>query len=315
MEEEGLQEMVMERDGKFQVLLSAVDLQAEQEACREEPTATTTIITAPPDEPKHDPGTTGLQENSTTLLGDQTGSPTTSKTEDARQLTASGSTSSIVVEQDLGSTSDEARDTDASQNNKEQDDTTAQRSQSTASTMPTQTISAVRAQPLEEEPDLKPKQQIRMQSAPGLSRAAKLAQQKREAEEEQERRKKMSEAAFTAWAARKDEERKKLDRAKLKSAESAGASEKERRVMCERVYQNWVEAKNRELKSQRMLSRPTTSVPKKDEEQCRRAFESWLERKRAVQLEETKREKMKTQEMEESAKKADTSVIDKVYKE
>ena len=303
----------MERDGKFEVL-SAVDLQAEQEARREEPTATTTI-TAPPDEPKHDPGTTGLQENSTTLLGDQTESLTTSKTEDTRQLTASGSTSSLVVEQNLGRTSDEARDTDASQNNKEEDDTTAQRSQSTASTMPTQTIPAVRAEAAREEQDLKPKQQIRMQSAPGLSRAAKLAQQKREAEEEQERRKKMSEAAFTAWAARKDEERKKLDRAKLKSAESAGASEKERRVMCERVYQNWVEAKNRELKSQRMLSRPTTSVPKKDEEQCRRAFESWLERKRAVQLEETKREKMKTQEIEESAKKADTSVIDKVYRE
>jgi hypothetical protein len=159
-------------------------------------------------------------------------------------------------------------------------------------------------------PDLLPKQQIRLQSAPG---STKLAQQKREAEEERERKKKMSEAAFNAWVARKEKERRKIEREKLKSA-TVGVSEKEKREMCDRAYRNWVEAKKRELKSQR-LSRPTTSVPKKDEEQCRQAFESWLERKRTLHMEETKRERVKTQEMEESAKSADTSVIDRVYKE
>ena len=312
MEEEDLQEMVMERHGKFEVL-SAVDLQAAEP---EEPEQQSQP-TAPSEELEPDLRTTDPRENTVTLSGDQTESLTTCKEEDAKQTEEddSGSTSSLVVQPDLGSRDAIIRDVSQEQENKnEQNDGSVQRPQSidpTASCTPIETLPAVKAP--KEQPDLKPKQQIRMQSAPGSSRAAKLAQQKREAEEERERKNKMSEAAFNAWVARKDEERRKVERERLKCA-TVGVSEKEKREMCDRVYQNWVEAKKRELKSQR-LSRPTTSVPKKDEEQCRQVFESWFERKRTLHMEETKRERMKTQEMEESAKKADTSVIDGVYKE
>ena len=298
----------MERHGKFEVL-SAVDLQAAEQ---EEPEQQSQP-TAPSEELEPDMRTTDPRENTVTLSGDQTESLTTSKEQDAKQTDEdSGSTSSLVVQPDLGSRDAIIRYVSQEQENKkEQNDSSVQRPQSidpTASCTPIETLPAVKA--TKKTPDLLPKQQIRLQSAPG---STKLAQQKREAEEERERKKKMSEAAFNAWVARKEKERRKIEREKLKSA-TVGVSEKEKREMCDRAYRNWVEAKKRELKSQR-LSRPTTSVPKKDEEQCRQAFESWLERKRTLHMEETKRERVKTQEMEESAKSADTSVIDRVYKE
>ena len=333
MEEEDLQEMVMERDGKFEVL-SAVDLQAAEEELarhddqsRPQPTAPQArTLTAPSEELEPDLGTTDRHENTITLSGDQRESLPASKKDDTLETEEGlSSTSSLVAEPDLGSGREagKGRDTEPlpeQENKKEQDNSSVQRAQSpdvtgSASTLTElESLSVVRAaEPTKERSYLQPKQHIRMQSAPSASRTAKLAQQKRETEEERERKKKMSEAAFTAWVARKNEERRIIERAKSQSAK-VGVSEKEKKAMCDRAYQNWVEAKKRELKSLRM-TRPTTSVPKKDEEQCRRAFESWLESKRGLQLEESKRERIKTQEMEESATKADTSVIDRVYKE
>ena len=344
MEEEDLQEMVMERDGKFEVL-SAVDLQAAEEELarhddqsRPQPTAPQArTLTAPSEELEPDLGTTDRHENTITLSGDQRESLPASKKDDTQETEEGlSSTSSLVAEPDLGSGREagKGRDTEPlpeQENKKEQDNSSVQRAQSpdvtgSASTQteleslsvvraaePTKerSLSVVRAaEPTKERSYLQPKQHIRMQSAPSASRTAKLAQQKRETEVERERKKKMSEAAFTAWVARKNEERRIIERAKSQSAK-VGVSEKEKKAVCDRAYQNWVEAKKKSLR----MTRPTTSVPKKDEEQCRRAFESWLESKRGLQLEESKRERIKTQEMEESATKADTSVIDRVYKE
>ena len=163
--------------------------------------------------------------------------------------------------------------------------------------------------------ELKPTRQIRMQSAPGARSAAMSTHQQRATEEEIEVKKRLSEAAFNAWVMRKNKdlfERRKSARAKLKSA---GDDETKRKEMCDLAYQNWLEAKKKEQQHQRMLSRPLTGVPKRDEDQCCQAFESWLEKKQAQHLEEIKREQLRVREMEETAEKADTSVVDKAYKE
>ena len=315
-----LQEVVMERDGKFEVV-SAVDLHAEQEVREEEQQPykqqqqqdTVKLATRPAQGADSGEETGEHQEGNvagihTTTEGDQTSAtPTTD--------------SPPVVQQDR--VTDSVRDTEASQKNKEEES-----SKSTSypklepSTCPVGS-SVQDARKADDTPpvvgdlvhksELKQKQQIRMQSAPGV-RTGKSARLKRESEEERERRRKMSEAAFAAWVVRKDDERRKNERDKSKSDPTA-EGEREKRGMCERVYQTWVESKNQQLKSQRMLSRPSTSVPKKDEEQCRKAFESWLDRKRTQHLEDAKRERLQTQEMEESAGKADPSITDTVYKE
>ena len=317
-----LQEVVMERDGKFEVV-SAVDLHAEQEVREEEQQPykqqqqqqqqqqedTVKLATRPAqgadsgEETEHQEGNVAA-----TAEGDQTSAtPTTD--------------SPPVVQQDRVPGS--VRDTQASQENKEEES-----SKSTSypkldpSTCPVGS-SVKDARKADDTPpmvgdlvhksELKQKQQIRMQSAPGV-RTGKSARLKRESEEERERRRKMSEAAFAAWVARKEDERRTHERDKSKSGPTA-EGEREKRGMCERVYKNWMDSKNQQLKSQRMLSRPSTSVPKKDEEQCRRAFESWLDRKRTQHLEDAKRERLQTQEIAESAGKADPSITDTVYKE
>ena len=308
----------MERDGKFEVV-SAVDLHAEQEVREEEQQPykqqqqqqqqqdTVKLATRPAqgadsgEETEHQEGNVaGIH---TTAEGDQTSAtPTTD--------------SPPVVQQDRVTGS--VRDTQASQENKEEE---SSKSTSYPKLDPSTCPVGSSVQDVRKADDTPPmvvhkselKQQIRMQSAPGV-RTGKSARLKRESEEERERRRKMSEAAFAAWVARKEDERRTHERDKSKSGPTA-EGEREKRGMCERVYKNWVESKNQQLKSQRMFSRPSTSVPKKDEEQCRKVFESWLDRKRTQHLEDAKRERLQTQEIAESAGKADPSITDTVYKE
>ena len=154
----------------------------------------------------------------------------------------------------------------------------------------------------------------RTQSAPG-SRSSRLAAQREE--EEREKQKRLNDAAFVAWVSRKNEEvseRRKQERAKL-----SGVAEEQRRKteMCELAYQNWLDIKNKQLQRQRARetsTRPSTSVPKKDEEKCRQAFESWKKKKCAQQMEEVRMELLKSREMEEAVEKTDPDVIDKAYK-
>ena len=154
----------------------------------------------------------------------------------------------------------------------------------------------------------------RTQSAPG-SRSSRLAAQREE--EEREKQKRLNDAAFVAWVSRKNEEvseRRKQERAKL-----SGAAEEQRRKkeMCELAYQNWLDVKNKHLQRQRVRetsTRPSTSVPKKDEEKCQQAFESWKKKKCTQQMEEVRMELLKSREMEEAVEKTDPDVIDKAYK-
>ena len=155
--------------------------------------------------------------------------------------------------------------------------------------------------------ELKPMKQIRMQSAPG----SRLMQSVHRQHETKEMKRKLTEAAFGAWVSRKNSERRKSARARLKS-ETTEEDKQKKKEMCETVYQNWLEVKKKE---QRVLSRPSTSVPKKDEEMCRQTFENWKKRKQTQHLDEIKKDQIKARDLAEAAEKADTSVIEKSYKQ
>ena len=338
---EGLQEMVMERDGKFEVL-RAVELQAELGSRDLEPSA------------DGEPAATTAQEAG----GD--------KTEDSKQHSLPGnkaesSAASANTEpqplqhQSLGVGSDPPpENSDPPPKNRERDGTppadlttdntpgqpsvataeskctdnqlwmasTVDDSRATGSVDDSQP-SALQRRELEPNQQIQPplrrevktSLQIRTQSAPGprLKRSARV---QLEAEEEEEREKKrgMNETAFSAWVSRKNEERIKSARARLKNTATED-DEQKKRDMCEAVYRKWLEEKKRQWQQERILSRPATSVPKKDEEMCRAAFEGWMKKKQTQHLEEAKREQMKTREIADLAEKADPSVIDRVYQQ
>ena len=149
----------------------------------------------------------------------------------------------------------------------------------------------------------------RTQSAPG-PRVNTLAKKTADALEQ----KRLNEAAFSAWLTRKNEElaeRRRLERAKQRDIEEQRQKKKQ---LSELAYQNWLEVKNKEYHS-KLNSRPLTSVPKKDEEKCRLAFENWIMSKRTQHLKEMQIEQQRSQEMEEAARRADPSVIEKAYSE
>ena len=339
MEGGDLQEVVMERQGKFEVM-SAVDLQAaEQEAAGDEQEKlkesspqtqqhTAELISATSERAETETKTSEQQESSSSTLSTDKHTltlpvPRTIESE-VPHIPTNGPLviQSSICREEL----ERPKDPEASKECR-----TDSSNESNVASKPQETAKITGGEEIERnmedngveivvvtEPtiscgELKPKSQFRTKSAPG-SRAAETSRRKRETDEEQQKRRKMSEAAFAAWVRRKDTERRNKERAELKST-TTEETKRQRREMSERVYKNWVESKNQMLKTQRLLSRPSTSVPKKDEEECRRAFESWLERKRTQQFEEVKRERLRTQELEELAKKADTSITDKVYKE
>jgi hypothetical protein len=359
MEGDSLQEVVMERDGKFEVL-SAVDLQAEHDQQLQQPqvdatadvpvgatvtnqayveTKTTLLqkeetgdkgLVLPTAEPcslqELEIRTKNLQLNdSEPSVGNKLGEhalkdvtyteqsqPTHSETNDTVTVRACGPPARTKVEVELSDV----------------------RSECCKPPLPTEgssvdrgsiDVSLVPPHPALEKSlphnkeEVKLQQQIRTQSAPGSrsTRSSRRWKEEEEAEEE-ERRKRVSEAAFNAWITRKNEEvmeRRKQERAKLSSKVE---DEQKKKEMCDLVYKNWLEAKNKQYQTQRAretLSRPSTSVPRRDEEYCRQAFENWMKKKRTQYLEEMKKQCMRSQEMEEAAERADPSVIDKAYKE
>ena len=156
---------------------------------------------------------------------------------------------------------------------------------------------------------------IRSQSAPA-PRVAKRPTTEEEEEEEEERSRR-NEAAFNAWLARKNEEF--LEQQKKKCEQRDTEEEKRRkRDMCEAAFQNWLHQKRKqweEEKTKEVSQRPVTGVPKRDEEKCRQVFKSWMTKKRTQYLEEVKLEQQRRRDMEEKARKADPSAVDRAYKE
>lgn len=358
MEGEGVQEVVMERDGKFEVL-SAVDLQVEQVeeshtdqvevtgaaiANQEEQTAHQIYIqhSALQEDQQTVPGRVGdtegavlntepFQDTETVMSSQQVCSPSKEerkhaldevKNEGVEQSQPSHmKTNTTVLEK--GGPNSEVTVKSSSQTIFD----TVMSTQQTGNTykgasMATNSHKTVDRRKNGGVEDSQPSvgskgevQSIRTQSAPG-SRSTRLAAHREE--EEREKRKRLSDAAFSAWLARKNDEvieRRKRERVKQSSMAD---NERKTKEMCDVVYQNWLEAKNKQWQSQRAreaMSRPSTSVPKRDEEYCRQAFESWMKKKRTQHLEEIKKERIKSQEMEEAAKIANPSVIDKAYEE
>ena len=153
---------------------------------------------------------------------------------------------------------------------------------------------------------------IRSQSAP----APRIAKRPT-AEEEEEERARRNEAAFNAWLARKNEEF--LEQQKKKCEKRDTEEEKcRKRGMCEAAFQNWLHQKRKqweEKKNREVSQRPVTGVPKRDEEKCRQVFKSWMTKKRTQYLEEVKLEQQRGRDMEEKVGKADPSVVDRAYKE
>ena len=150
----------------------------------------------------------------------------------------------------------------------------------------------------------------RTQSAPGGRVTSS-----REEEEERGRR---NEAAFNAWLTQKN--REILERRKREISEQKDSEEEQqrKREMCEAAFQNWLEVKNKQWRERRVREaslRPVTSVPKKDQERCRQAFQSWMKRKHMQYVEEVRLRQRRRQEMEELAKQADPSVVERAYKE
>ena len=150
----------------------------------------------------------------------------------------------------------------------------------------------------------------RTQSAPG-GRATS-------SKEEEEERARRNEAAFNAWLTQKNREileRQKRERSKQKDLEE---EQQRKRKMCDAAFQNWLEVKNKQWQERRVREaslRPVTSVPKNDEERCRQAFQSWMKRKHTQYVEEVRLRQRKRQEMEEVAQRADPSVVERAYKE
>lgn len=339
--------MVMERDGKFEVM-SAVDLQAStglhqedrssqqlhhtitsdhqppnEESCLQERLAKDQNCTKPPEQQVENAGrlleAANNDENVTSCKAEKDEEKQakaldleSSKPDEKReQSNEAQQTHHQLLPREVPSSSTESKDTEDSEKGFPPNVPSSKTEPTPPLDKPPSPLHSPGVKSQEEM--VKSQLHIRTQSAP-ISKISKLAQ--RREEEEKEKRKRMSEAAYSAWIAKKDEERRqRLEVEKLISATTA-KNDKQKKEMCEKVYQNWLETKNRELQSQRLQqSRPSTSVPKKDEDQCRQAFETWLEKKRTQQNEETKKERVRTQEMEETARKVDPTVIDTVYKE
>ena len=363
MEGDSVQDVVMERDGRFEVL-SAVDLQAEQESQQPQQLLVDPTVEAPAGaavtnenvdktSPTNEDSESG--ETKSTVLekeGDGLSFPTTStepcspqnlelKTEpqvDDTQPSVGDelgehALTEVSIEQSQPTQSGMVLGVSGTATAREEGLATSGVSETckqltTGSDLEDRGSIDTSLEPLhpvlekslpQHKGEVKVQQQIRTQSAPG-SRSTKGFRQRKEEEEaeEQENRKRMSEAAFSAWILRKNEEvmaRRKQERAKLSSKVE---DEQQKKEMCDLAYKNWLEAKNKQYQSQRAreaLSRPSTSVPKRDEEYCRQAFENWMTKKRTQYLEEIKKQRMKSREMQEAAERADPSVIDKAYKE
>ena len=370
MEGSSVQEVVMERDGKFEVL-SAVDLQAEQESQQlqqslVDPTAEAPAEAAVANENVHrktsaanqdsdsrDTNSTVLQEegdgsslpmtsteqcspqnqdletqannnlqvnDSQPSVGDELGEHTLTQVTEQSQPTHSGAvTEAEGGLREITDVAVELTDAGVSETCKQPatESESVDRGSVAASLKPSHPV--LEKSPSQHKGEVKLQQQIRIRSAPG-SRSAKSSHRRKEEEEaeEQENRRRISEAAFSAWLSRKNEEvmeRRKQEKAKLNSKME---DEQQKKETCDLAYKNWLEAKNKQYQTQRMretLSRPSTSVPRRDEEYCRQAFENWMKKKRTQYLEEIKKQRMKSQEMQEAAERADPSVIDKAYKE
>ena len=152
---------------------------------------------------------------------------------------------------------------------------------------------------------------IRSQSAPA-PRVAKRPT----TEEEEEERLRRNEAAFNTWLARKNEEF--LEQQKKCEHRDTEEEKRRKRDMCEAAFQNWLHQKRKqweEEKTKEVSQRPVTGVPKRDEEKCRQVFKSWMTKKRTQYLEEVKLEQQRRRDMEEKARKADPSAVNRAYKE
>lgn len=151
----------------------------------------------------------------------------------------------------------------------------------------------------------------RTKSAPGFRI------QSRDQEEEERERRERNEAAFSAWRARKDKEIAEMKRQDVLKHKYDSEQKEERRSRNEAAFQAWLTYKNEQIlqeKKQERLSRPTTSIPKENEERSRAAFKVWLDKKQsetqcAIEL----RQKQREQE-EEAAKKADPTIVEQAYK-
>ena len=331
---ESLQEMVMERDGKFEVL-SSVDLQAQQLGQEPEPSHTAHEASAEEaadsrantSNTQHasveERNTAGGEEEEKQVVHSQPSDGSKKRETVPHNDVRSEQSQPIQVQNNDATTEDrglsEANAVNSSDNEVRFSEPASQPVSASADTTVGRTTAATLVPTrsflvVTQNGEMKQVQRTRTQSAPG-PRSMRAARQQREGEEERERRQQLSEAAFKAWIQRKNDilvEKRRCEREKSKSTEE---DEQRKREMCEMAYQNWLVAKNMEWQKQRALLRPSTSVPKKDEATCRQAFESWMKKKQAQHLEEVKMKEMRTREIKESAEKADPSVIDRAYKE
>ena len=338
MEGNDLQEVVMERDGKFE-LLSAVDLQAEQAEVPEQLQTRERVEVAGIADGQNEnqdiiqhtelqhgvagemtPNPNGHLQTQTDATDQQEGDTEPSKErehavdEGINKITNSDQPHLLETNSDPAVSHVPTPPADAALESCEP--ATLTQPPLPIENNPVDTKNSSGSQvPLNEQPLAKHKEkqlQVRTKSAPAARSALKRE------EEERERRKQLSDAAFSTWLSRKKTEviaKRKEERARLSHTAEDMQKKKEQ---CDLVYQNWLEAKNKQWKSERVrerASRPSTGVPKRDEERCLQAFETWMKKKQTQYLEEKKNEQMKSQELEDAAKRADTSVVEKAYKE
>lgn len=332
MEGDDLQEVVMERDGRFE-LLSAVDLQAEQaEGVEQLQTNERTEVAGTEDGENDIIQHTALQDHEHGTTGDRTDAkpkhpltPTDQQAGDAKP----SKEREHALDEDKNKTSnfDQPHLLETNSDPAVSDVPTTSAEVASESSKPATTLtqpplsndnnpvdrkdSSPSQIPLNIAKNKEKERQIRTKSAPASRSALKRV------EEEREKRKQLSDAAFTAWLSKKQTEviaKRREERERLSYTAEDLQKKKEQ---CDVVYQNWLEAKNKQWKSERARersSRPSTSVPKRDEERCRQAFETWMKRKETQYLEEKKKEQIRSQELEDAAKRADPSVVEKAYK-
>ena len=150
----------------------------------------------------------------------------------------------------------------------------------------------------------------RVQSAPG-SRSASKRKQELEDAEKMRAKQEMNEVAFAAWLSRKNEERRKLEKPKNQMSDEDLRLKRQRN---KEAFQAWVASKERELQERRKDSAPSTSAPQCSKEMSSAAFEGWVSSKREQRRREAGLEDRRKKELEEAAKRVDSTVVDQSYK-
>lgn len=149
----------------------------------------------------------------------------------------------------------------------------------------------------------------RTKSAPG-GRVASLLEQG----EDDIQRRQRNEIAFTAWLNRKKEEYIRQQEQAKEQSKLTEEDLEQKKLRNETTFNSWIATKDRELQARRAqvkLQRPSTSIPKADSAV---AYASWVERKNQRRRQHTQLVLRTHKQVEESASKSDTTVIDKAYK-